>query len=145
MRVDGSGDAGELASLMFDDGGVRGLAAAVVWVALVYRGGKEPPEDLRHAGVKSLVKSLFSIPTFYRTQTDDPGMAMVQRIIKQNVDSKKLGVSSFEWAQILRGFSKKGGMTVTDAVQLYNNSPEVNAHTSTGSKDRWERNSQKIS
>ena len=66
-------------------------------------------------------------------------MAMVQRIIKQNVDSKKLGVSSFEWAQILRGFGKKQGMTVSDAVQMYNTSPEVNAHTSTGSKDRWEK------
>ena len=118
-------------SLYFDDGGMRGLSAAVCWIGLTYRCTREPAEELRHPSLKQLVSSLLCLPSIHKTQTNDPAMAMVQRIIKQNVDAKKLPVSSFEWSQILSKIAKN--VSVADAIKLYNNAPEVHAHGGCGS------------
>ena len=132
MRSDGHWDdtGGNEGTLQFDDGGMRGLAAAVCWVGLAYRCVKEPVEKLRHPSVRELVSSLLCLPTLRRSQADDPAMQMVQRIIKQNVDSKKLPVSSFEWSRILSKMGKR--VTAQEAIQLYNSAPEVHAHGSGG-------------
>lgn len=135
MRTNGSWDEEgyNQGTLLFDDGGMRGLAAALCWMGLTYRCVKEPVEKLRHPSVRELVSSLLSLPTLRKSQADDPGRAMVQRIIKQNVDAKKLPVSSFEWSQILRSMGNK--VTVMDAIKIYNDSPEVHAHGSGSAKE----------
>lgn len=134
MRIDGEvfSDDYHFGSLQFDDGGMRGLGAALCWVGLVYRCSREPPEQLRHPGVKALASSLLSLPCIHKTQSDDPTAAAIQRIIKQNVDSKKLPVSSFEWSQILGRFAKE--VSISDAIKMYNDSPEIHGHGGLGSK-----------
>lgn len=122
--------------LQFDDGGMRGLAAAICWIGLVYRCNKEKPEDLKHAGVVSLARKLLQLPTMRKTQSDDVAADQIRRIIRQNVESKKLAISSYEWAEILRAMNKQGRtISVQDAIELYNNSPEVTAHGGTSNKD----------
>lgn len=116
--------------LSFDDGGMKCLAGALVWVGLVYFLSKEPLEDLRHPQVLKLVKSLLRLPTIFKHQAENPAQQMIQRIIKQNVDSKKLPVSSYEWAGILVGLKPHTDESfgVTAAIDLYNQNPEVLAH-----------------
>lgn len=132
MEVDdGSYHAGTLA---FDDGGMRGLAAAICWIGLVYRCSKEQKDELLKPDVKDLIDGLLSIPTIRKRQSDDPQQAMINRIVKQNVDSKKLAVSSFEWSQILAKLSDNK-VSAAEAIKLYNDSPEVVAHGGSSSKD----------
>lgn len=125
-----------LGELMFDDGGMRGVAAAVVWLGLVYKCSTEKTEDLTHPRVLSLARSLMQVPTMRKTQTGDMATEQIRRIIRQNVESKKLPVSSFEWAEILRCMNKQGRpITVNEAIDLYNTSPEVAAHGGTSAKE----------
>lgn len=121
--------------LHFDDGGMRGLSCAVVWCALLHHGMTLSDEELTNPSMVELAKSLLSIPTFNRSHADDEAADMIRRIIKQNVDSKKMAVSSHEWSQILKsmGSGKAKALTVTDAIDLYNCNPEIAAHGS--SKD----------
>lgn len=116
--------------LSFDDGGMKCLVGALVWVGLVYFLSKEPLEYLRHPQVLKLVKSLLRLPTIFKHQAENPAQQMIQRIIKQNVDSKKLPVSSFEWAGILVGLKPHTDESFgfTAAIDLYNQNPEVLAH-----------------
>ena len=121
----------------FEDGGMRGLAGGLVWCGLLYFCADLPDQDLCTPGVKDLVRSLLSIPTFFKRPGEDPARSMIQRIIRQNVESKKLAVSSFEWSQILSSLTASGEkITVQDAIDLYNQSPEVVAHGSGTGKDR---------
>ena len=62
---------------------------------------------------------------------------MIGRIIRQNVEAKKMAVSSFEWSQILGKMAKEGEkITVQEAIEIYNGNPEVVSHGgSGGSKD----------
>ena len=85
----------------FDDGGMKGLAAGLIWCGLVYFVGNLDDSVVCHGGVKELAMSLLSIPTYYRRPGQDPAHAMIGRIIRQNVEAKKMAVSSFEWSQIL--------------------------------------------
>lgn len=131
LRLDGAdmdGGDNQFGILAFDDGGMKGLAAVLNWIGLVYVAGKEQIEDLRHERVISLASSLLALPTFYKHQAGSAAQNMIQRIIKQNVDAKKLPVSSFEWSGILRSLKPKERINVADAIAMYNDSPEVHAH-----------------
>ena len=79
------------AQFLFDDGGMRGLAAALVWCGIVYF-LPEQPEGCSES-IAALAKSLLEVPAFFKHQPGDPGRAMIGRIIRQNVESKKLPVS----------------------------------------------------
>lgn len=114
---------------MFDDGGMKALAAAVALLGCIAIATTESVETLRHPRMLSLVMSLLQIPTLHKTQASDEVNGMIQRIIKQNVDSKKLPVSSFEWAGILEKLGSEH-VSLADAVARYNDNPEVCAHGS---------------
>lgn len=127
-------------ALYFDDGGMRGLACALVWCALIHHGSTLKDEDFINPSVAELARSLLAIPTFYKNQSQDEGIEMIRRIIKQNVDAKKQAVSSYEWSMILKNLGALNNtlgkdLTVQDAMDLYNANPEVAAHGGTG-KDR---------
>ena len=121
----------------FDDGGMKGLAAALCWCGLVYFVSNLDDSVVCHGGVKELAMSLLSIPTYYRRPGQDSAHAMIGRIIRQNVEAKKMAVSSFEWSQILGKMAKEGEkITVQEAIEIYNGNPEVVSHGgSGGSKD----------
>ncbi|CAK9075739.1 unnamed protein product [Durusdinium trenchii] len=66
----------------------------------------------------------------------DMTSAMIKRIIRQNVDSKKLAVSSYEWSEILAAMQKEGeAVSVQTAMDMYNANPEVTAHGGSSAKD----------
>ena len=124
-------------ALRFDDGGMKTLAAAVVWVGLVYYVMTLKDEELLHQSIVELARQLLQIPTYYKTQGDE-SMDMIRRIIKQNVDAKKQAVSSYEWSMILTKLtakSSKASLSLQDAIDLYNNNPEVSAHGMGTGKD----------
>ena len=124
--------------LCFDDGGMRGLAGALVWAGLLYHVMALDEDELKHPSLAELVRSLLTIPTFYKSQGDESS-AMIRRIIKQNVDAKKQAVSSYEWSMILSNMPKprgSQGISLQDAIDMYNNNPEVCAHGSGTGKDR---------
>lgn len=123
--------------LCFDDGGMRGLAGALVWAGLLYHVMALDEGELKHPSLAELARSLLAIPTFYKSQGDESS-AMIRRIIKQNVDSKKQAVSSYEWSMILSNMPKpKGsqGISLQDAIEMYNSNPEVCAHGSGSGKE----------
>lgn len=125
------------AQLRFDDGGMRGLAAALCWCGLIYHVGAMPPTDFAIPSVLELARGLLHIPTYFKARGQDDAAAMISRIIKQNVNSKVLSVSSYEWSQILQSMAKAGeSITVNEAIEMYNGSAEVAAHGGTSSKDR---------
>ena len=121
-------------TLHFDDGGMRGLACAVVWTGLIHHSMTMPDADLVTPPMAELARQLLSIPTFQKSQAGDgdEASAMIRRIIKQNVDAKKQAVSSYEWSQILKNIasnSKKSKvLSLQEAIELYNCNPEVAAH-----------------
>ena len=119
----------EYGLFMFDDGGQKALAAALVFLGCVHLAKIEPVESLRHFRTTALVRSLLQIPTWFKSQAADEVSQMLQRVVKQNVDAKKLPVSSFEWSGILERLGEDT-ITVNDAIQKYNCSPEVCAHGS---------------
>ena len=121
----------------FDDGGMKGLAAALCWCGLVYFVSNLDDSVVCHGGVKELAMSLLSVPTYYKRPGQDPAHAMIGRIIRQNVQAKKMAVSSFEWSQILGKMAKEGEkITVQEAIEIYNGNPGVVSHGgSGGSKD----------
>lgn len=126
--------------LQFDDGGMRGLAAFVCWMGLVYRCSKENVEELTKPGAVSLARQLLQLPTMRKTQGTDMAYEQIKRIIRQNVESKKMAISSFEWSEILRGMNKHGRkISVAEALELYNNSPEITAHGGGSAKDPIEK------
>lgn len=121
----------------FDDGGMRGLAAALCWCGLVYHVVPTAPDQLAGEAVVRLVRGLLEIPTYHRAQCPDQSAAMISRIIKQNVDSKVQSVSSFEWSQILASMAKSGEkITLSEAIEMYNGSAEISAHGGSSSKER---------
>lgn len=126
--------------LYFDDGGMRGLACAVVWCSLLYHGLTLKEEELTSTPMVELCRSLLAIPTFHRSGPVDEAAGMIRRIIKQNVDAKKQAVSSYEWSMILSGLSSKGASakapTMQEAIDMYNSNPEVAAHGGSSGKDR---------
>lgn len=127
------------AQFYFEDGGMKGLAAAFVWCGLVYYCVDLDQADLFGTGMAELARSLLSIPAFYKKPGTDAARSMVSRIIRQNVESKKLPVSSYEWSQILAGLISNGEkLTVQEAIDIYNNSPEVVAHGAGGGKDGYD-------
>ena len=135
LRLDGDTDISEgaeqLGVLKIDDGGMKCLAGALVWTALVSVFVKEPEDELRKPGVVALASSLLKIMTFRKKEAETPALGMVARITKQNVDAKKLPISSFEWAGILRSMRKADDMKdfgVAEAIEMYNSHPEVRAH-----------------
>lgn len=115
---------------MFDDGGQKALAAALVLLGCLHLAGTEPIESLRHPHVTGLVKGLLQIPTLHKSQASDEVSQMLQRIVKQNVDAKKLPVSSFEWCGILERLGEESIGSISEAVQKYNAIPEICAHGS---------------
>lgn len=130
--------------LYFDDGGMRGLACAVIWCGLIHHGLCIQDGDLVSPSMIELTRTLLSIPVFCKSQGEDEASNMVRRIIKQNVDSKKLAVSSYEWSQILKNMvvnsssTKDKGLTVQGAIDLYNSHPEVMAHGGSGKDSCFE-------
>ena len=121
--------------LHFDDGGMRGLAGALCWCGLVYHVAAMP--ELSSASVLELAKGLLHIPTYHKRQDGDHAATMIGRIIRQNVNSKVLSVSSYEWSQILKSVAKTGeGITLNSAIEMYNGSAEVAAHGGTSAKER---------
>ena len=135
-------DMGENSSLQnalrFDDGAMRALAGALVWCGLIYYTMTLKDEEICHPAVADLARGLLSIPTMYKTQGNE-AMAMISRIIRQNVEAKKQSVSSYEWSMILRGLSEKGKgnqtISLQEAIELYNGNPEVSAHGTGSAKD----------
>ena len=125
-------------TLYFDDGGMRGLACALVWCGLVHHATSFKDEDLTHPSMMELARNLLSRPTFHRSQVGDEAAAMIRRIIKQNVDAKKQAVSSYEWSMILKNLctDKAKALTVQDAMDMYNANPEVSAHGGHGKDSR---------
>lgn len=122
--------------LRFDDGGMRGLAAGLCWCGLVYHVRNMKESDFACQQIVDLAKSLLSIPTVYKTQGASVTSDMIRRIIKQNVDSKKLAVSSYEWSQILSSMQKDGAsLSLSDAMTMYNENPEVLAHGGSSAKE----------
>lgn len=134
----------------YDDGGMRALACGVVWCGLVYHCNSLPKEELMKPQVVELARRLLAVPCFFRNQGDETS-AMIRRIIKQNIDAKKLPISSFEWSQILRKMQGDGEkLTVQEAINMYNANPQVSAHGGSSSKEMtekieiqiWNKNSQ---
>lgn len=88
---------------------------------------------------RSLARSLLEIPTFVRSDAADEASSMIRRIVKQNVDAKKLPISSYEWSLMLQKIVKDGGhgnVSLQEIIELYNANPEVLAHGGGNSKDR---------
>ncbi|CAK9014208.1 Uncharacterized protein SCF082_LOCUS12250 [Durusdinium trenchii] len=141
--IDISEDADQFGVLKIDDGGMKCLAAALVWVGLAFVFVKEPEAELRKPGVVALTSSLLKLMTFRKQQPINPAHGMIQRIIKQNVDAKKLPISSFEWANILGSLQSANDMQefgVSDAIAIYNASPEEHGGSGTlaiDSKKVW--------
>lgn len=125
--------------ICFDDGGMRGLAAALTWCGLLHHVAELQENKFCVPAVKKLAQSLLQIPTYYKVEMGNEGVAMIRRIIKQNVDSKVLSISSWEWASILASMSQSGqSITMAEAIEMYNGSAEIVAHGGSGSKDwRW--------
>ena len=123
---------------LFDDGGMRGLAAAMCWCGLVYFVQNLPEDVACDSGVAALARSLLAIPTYYKRPGPDPARAMIGRIIRQNVEAKKMAVSSFEWARILSNMVGDGEkITMQQAIEMYNTNPEVAAHGGSAAKEPW--------
>ena len=118
--------------LKYDDGGARGLAACLCWLALLKLNeeGDVSEAELELPGNLAMIRSLLSMPAMYKQGEDDPTAAMIKRIVKQNVDLKKLPVSSYEWSCILRRLqgSDGSGVSLAEAIDFYNNCAEVRAH-----------------
>ncbi|CAK9093103.1 Uncharacterized protein SCF082_LOCUS43797 [Durusdinium trenchii] len=126
INLDGDYKQGQL---RFDDGGMRGLACGLCWCGLVHFVASLPEDVCAHPSVVELARSLLHLPTCFKSAASDESSNMIKRIIRQNVDSKKLPVSSFEWSQILASLRKNGKqLSVAEAIDLYNANPEVQAH-----------------
>lgn len=119
-------------TIFFDDGGMRGLACALVWCGLIHHAMSLKDEDLTNPSMAELARSMLAIPIFHRSNAADESTAMIRRIIKQNVEAKKQAVSSYEWSLILKslgsGSNKGKELTVQAALEMYNSNPEVAAH-----------------
>ncbi|CAK9060121.1 Uncharacterized protein SCF082_LOCUS31722 [Durusdinium trenchii] len=113
----------EFALYLFDDGGMKAIGAALAWVGCVYALGAESEESLRHPRLVSLVRDLLHIPTLCKMQDDDPLTSSIRRIASQNIDAKKLPVSSFEWSEVLLRVSEAS--CAAEAIRRYNSMPEV--------------------
>ena len=83
----------------------------------------------------NLVKDLLRIPTLCKTQDSDPLTSSIRRIVSQNIDAKKLAVSSFEWSEILLRLDDSS--CAAEAIRRYNSMPEVIAHG--GGSEPWHR------
>ena len=123
---------GHAGLLKYDDGGARGLAACLCWLALVTLNeqGEVSEDELKLASNIAMIRSLLCMPAMYKQAEEDPTASMIKRIVKQNVDSKKLPVSSYEWSCILRRLqdSEGGSVSMSKAIDFYNNCAEVRAH-----------------
>ena len=124
--------------LRFDDGAMKALAGALVWCGMLYYTMSLKDEEITHPAVADLARGLLNIATIYKTQENET-TAMIGRIIRQNVESKKQAVSSYEWSLILRSLADQGkgtqSISLQDAIELYNSNPEVSAHGTGSAKD----------
>ena len=132
----------EFALYLFDDGGMKAIGAALTWVGCVYALGTESEESLRHPRMVNLVKDLLRIPTLCKIQEGDPLTLSIRRIVSQNIDAKKLPVSSFEWSEVLLRLGDSSGAAeasscAAEAIRRYNSMPEVVAHG--GGSEPWHR------
>lgn len=120
--------------LYFSDGSQKCLAGFVVWLALLLASEDPaiPEVEFQHPQVVNLIASLLRIRTVFKASTasgDDVDLA-IQRIVKQNVDSKVEAVSSLAWASILGTLGS--GTSLDTALARYNDHPEVKAFEGDG-------------
>lgn len=87
-------------SLKFGDGSARGLAAAVVWLLLIRRGGANLPKN--DTGLEHLLETLFKIPTSFEKHGDG-GMraALVAQAARQNQALYVLPLNTLEWVHLI--------------------------------------------
>ena len=114
--------------LYFDDGSQKTLAGFMAWIGLIALSEEFEEEEYQAPGVTTLLRSLMNIGTIYKHGFDDPVDTMISRVIKQNSDSKVQPINSFQWAVLLQTmFKADDTVTLDDAMQRYNQHPEVQA------------------
>ena len=119
--------------LLFDDGAGKGLAAFIVWCALVALCGDVTPADLDSQS-RGLITSLMKIPSMFKAKaTLSRADNVIANIAKQDADSKAQPVSSFLWSSILRSLCEGGvKLSYQDAIAKYNSHPDVVAYCKEG-------------
>ena len=84
------------------------------------------PADWEHTQVANLVESIMGIPTIFKHAASESEVdATISRIVKQDLNSKVLPVSSWQWANLLSSLSSAHGTSFKDAIDLYNDHPAV--------------------
>lgn len=115
--------------LYFSDGSQKSLAGFMVWIALclAFQSCEVDALELENSHLVALVSSLLRIRTVLRGSTGvgDEVDNAISRIVKQNVDSKVMPVSSLAWAAILSTLGE--GVSFDQAIAKYNSHPEVQA------------------
>ncbi|CAE7238938.1 unnamed protein product [Symbiodinium sp. CCMP2592] len=119
-------------TLLYGDGSQKMLAAFTAWIGLLSLWESEP-NVFDNDQVQGLIASFLSIPTCTKSsvESNDSLTATIGRIVKQNIDSKVLPVSSFQWNSILRSLKVEVKLDV--ALRVYNSHPDVVAHDESGS------------
>lgn len=117
--------------LLFGDGSQKMLAAMTAWICLLLTWRGHGPEALKNQYVNSMIASFLSITTTIRATEAHatPLEGIIQRIVAQNIAAKVQPITSFAWASILKSFAAP---SLDDALQAYNNHPEVVAHDDQG-------------
>ena len=113
--------------LRFGEGSLKGVAAGIVWLALLYV-FENNEYDFRDPQVVLLVSSLLRITTIYSSAEAQLSAeeSSVARVIKQNQQSKTQAVSSLQWAAMLKALSSSTEQ-YDKILSLYENHPEVMA------------------
>ena len=112
--------------LYFDDGGKKGMAAFLNLLGLTALLDVAKPADWEHTQVATLVESIMCIPTIFKHAASESEVdATISRIVKQDLNSKVLPVSSWQWANLLSSLSSAHGTSFKDAIDLYKDHPAV--------------------
>ncbi len=113
------------------DGIAKLVGGFTILLALCFLASTDPEIDLKEPGVHGLIASLLSVPTFHAEYgAGSEAESKIGSIAKQNVNSKVEMVTSFEWSVILRSLVTPQ-MTFQQALQMYNNHPDVLAFKTT--------------